>query len=265
MSDSDEYDSTLTQSQNEHGTPDDSSLADGGTSTGSTTTHGRRGKKRKKTSWVWNHFLTEGNRVICMECTSSSVRDPATFSVETSTGNLRPHLEKKHRITSNSGTPDSSQTTLTAQGVLQRPNTLGNEALEKVTTELTRFIVDAKLPFNVVEKKAFRSYMHRMNPRVPPYSRRTIVRCIEDEHKQTMPEIKKVLQHITSGIALTCDGWSSRVYRGYFVVTAHWITEEFELKHIVLEFSYFPEPHNQCTTKALLLRILLGLVTCENC
>lgn len=96
-----------------------------------------------------------------------------------------------------------------------------------------------------------------MNPRVPPYSRRTIVQCIEDVHKQTMPEIKKVLQNITSGIALTCDGWSSRVYRGYFVFTAHWITEEFELKHIILEFVYFPEPHIQWTTKALLLRIML--------
>jgi len=222
----------------------------------STSTHGRRGKKRRKTSWIWNHFETQGDKVICMECAASNDADPAKFSSTTSTGNLRSHLLKIHSINNNNDTSDLSQTTLSAQAVVQRRDTFGNEALKKVTTALSRLIVDAKLPFNVVENKAFRLYAQSMNSRVPTYSRRTIVRCIEDEYEATTPKIKAVLQNVKSNIALTCDGWSSRVYRGYFVVTAHWITETFESRNIVLEFVYFPEPHNQWTTKALLLRIM---------
>ena len=118
------------------------------TSEGSTTTHGRRQKKRRKTSWVWKHFETQGEKVICLECTASNESDPAKFSLETSTGNLRSHLLKQHSITinSNNENADLSQTTLSAQAVVQRRNIVGDEALKTVTTSLARLIFDAKLP-----------------------------------------------------------------------------------------------------------------------
>ena len=55
---------------------------------------------------------------------------------------------------------------------------------------------------------------------------------------------------------ITMDGWSSRVMRGYMVVTLHWISSEWELCNAVLEFKYFPSPHNQFTTSDLLLSIM---------
>ena len=87
-------------------------------------------------------------------------------------------------------------------------------------------------------------------------SRRTIVRTIEEEYEAIMPLTKDELRNCSGRIAITCDGWSSRVMRGYFVTSVHWISNNFEMKHLVLDFLYFPAPHNKYTTCDLILKVL---------
>lgn len=43
---------------------------------------------------------------------------------------------------------------------------------------------------------------------------------------------------------------------GYMVITVHWIDEEWKLQSVVLEFCYFPPPHNQHTTSDLILSVV---------
>lgn len=220
----------------------------------STTPTGRR-RKRKKVSWVWDHFDVKEDSVVCEECIASNNSEPATFSQATSTGNLGAHLLKKHGITGDGNAADR-QGMLSQNGVIQRRNQLVGEPLHDANAALVRMFVDAKLPFSLVVNRGFQSFVRTINSRVPLMSRRSLGRSIEDQWKETAPVIHKLLNDVGSNIGLTCDGWSSRIYRGYFTVTAHWVTEEFEQKDIVLEFVYFPEPHNQWTTKDLLLSIM---------
>ncbi len=133
---------------------------------------------------------------------------------------------------------------------------MDKETQKKATTALARLIVDAKLPFNMVTNKAFRDFIQTLNKHVPSISRRTIVREIENEFKERMPMIKECIRKVDSNITLTCDVWSSRTLRGYFVVTAHWIDDNFELQNVVLDFVHFPPPHDQSSTKSLLLKII---------
>jgi hypothetical protein len=79
------------------------------------------------------------------------------------------------------------------------------------------------------------------------HSRR--VRCGSSTHKTAISNIPGL-------VALTCDGWSSRVFRGYFVVTIHWITLTFDIQSLVLEFLHFPPPHDQHNTRDILLNII---------
>jgi hypothetical protein len=87
-------------------------------------------------------------------------------------------------------------------------------------------------------------------------SRRTIVRAIDDVYKEKIAEFMIILESIPGRVALTCDGWSSRIMRGYFVVTLHWICNDWRLRSSMLEFRYFPSPHNAVTTSELLNMIL---------
>ena len=221
----------------------------------SVTSGGRLRKKRKKSSWVRNHFDVQGSSIVCLECTSHNEASASLFALSTATGNLASRLKTKHNIEKGNAPVDSTQTTLSNMVVVQRHNVMRDETIRQATVALSRFIVDAKLPFNIVENQGFRTFVSSLNKHLPTISRRTIVRSIEDEFASTLPRIREVFQNISSHIGITCDGWSSRVLRGYFVVTAHWISDEVDLKHVVLEFVRFPIPHNQWTTKELLLRI----------
>lgn len=224
--------------------------------TDTTTASGRLRKKRKKSSWVWNHFQSRSDNIVCLACPSTCSNGENSFALSTSTSSLASHLKTQHKIEKNNGSAEVTQTTLGHQAHVQRHDLLEGEELSKCTRALARFIVDAKFSFNLVENRAFQSYVSTLNKHVPSISRRSIVRVIEDEHAERRPMIQQVIRDIDSNIAITCDGWSSRVFRGYFTVTAHWITADFDLKEVVLDFVYFPAPHNQWTTKAFLSKIL---------
>ena len=106
-----------------------------------------------------------------------------------------------------------AQTTLSQKAGVVRHDILQGPELEKCTKALIRFIVDAKLSFRIVQSKAFRSYVATLNKHIPTVRRRTLVRLIQGEHMEKMEIINQTLSDIKSNIAITCDGWSSRVYR----------------------------------------------------
>jgi len=145
---------------------------------------------------------------------------------------------------------------LSRHAQVRRHDMLIGEELKDYTRSLVQFIVDAKLSFNTVENMAFKSFVRTLNKHAPTISRTTLSRIITEEHRERKPMILEVLKNIEGNIAITCDGWSSRIFRGFFAVTAHWITAEFELKNVLIDFVYFPAPHNQWTTKAVLLSVL---------
>ena len=73
---------------------------------------GRVGKKRKKTSWIYNHFAVDakGRR----KCTIG--RCKAIYSSSTATRTLSQHLRDKHRISSSGKELDPNRTTFSNDG-----------------------------------------------------------------------------------------------------------------------------------------------------
>ena len=213
---------------------------------------GRNRKRRKMNSWFWNHLSFENESIVCRECVSKNERKMPTFATTTATGTLARHLETKLNIQCQEACLDFTQSNFSNQSVLQRHNVMNPEAAQRVTVALAHFLVDVKVSFRTVENKAFQKYARCLNRNAPIVSRRTLVRTIEEDFDRTRPIIIQALQKLGSRFALTRDGWSPRVMRGYFVITVHWISEAFLLKSVVLEFLYFPPPHNQFTTRDLL-------------
>jgi hypothetical protein len=81
-------------------------------------------------------------------------------------------------------------------------------------------------------------------------------RCIQDEYDAALPRIRNSINKIPGLVALTCDGWSSRVFRSYFVVTIHWTSTTFDMQRLVLEFLHFPPTHDQHNTRDIQLNII---------
>jgi len=198
---------------------------------------------------VWNHFITIEEKLFCVHCRNENVenRIQCGYSLKSSTGNLAKHLYRKHNIDiQNISVNDENETSEQCQ--------------EAITLQLIKHIVVSKSPFNIVENQTFIDLCKVLNKDYIVPSRRTIIRSIESEYDILEVKMKHIFTNPHIKLALTCDGWSSRKFKGYFVITAHWIDDEWELKSIILDFKYFPPPHN-CTNTA---NLIMGVVNKYN-
>ena len=219
---------------------------------------GRVVKKRKRESWVFVYFQLDPNRNR-MACAVE--RCTKTYSKSTATGTLALHLKKDHNI-SNAGDEqpvigDMSQTTFSKNGSsLVRHNVLSDDARADIFQALVLWVVDDKQAFQVVEKASFKNLVSKLNKNFSVPARRTLCRGLVEEYHVGEQEFRAIVESIPGRVAITCDGWSSRVMRGFFVITLHWIDTDWKLRSAVLEFIYFPPPHNQFTTSELILSVL---------
>ena len=87
--------------------------------------------------------------------------------------------------------------------------------------------------------------MHVAEPRYTVPCRKTIMGLIDQKYQVLKEQIgNQVAQQ--SCLSLTMDMWTSRVGDGYISLTAHYITDDFELCHHNLSTCHFPGSH-KCT------------------
>jgi hypothetical protein len=182
----------------------------------------RSRKKRKTISWVHDYFSLdrEPGELVCVKCVADlPKKNPASFSLNSSTSTLSRHLNVSHKLCS-TGTIaiDPDQSTLRIDGTLDLNNQINDQRKSEILTALCTFIVDDKQAFQVVEKASFQNFVRSLNRYYKLPSSRTIVHAIHDLYNQAALDFKAIIENIPGRVAFTCDGWSSRIMRGYFVV-----------------------------------------------
>lgn len=114
---------------------------------------------------------------------------------------------------------------------------------------LVKAIIDLHLDFSVVEKSSFRQLMDSMNPNRPLVGRKTISEILLRSRSKLKNEIADLLSNVDS-VALTFDLWSARKgSRGFGCLTAHYISPDWELEELILQFKQMSYPHDAETIK----------------
>ena len=98
--------------------------------------------------------------------------------------------------------------------------------------------------FIVTKNIFFQAMIKRLNPNVRIYSADTIHNNIIKLFKNEKNNIKNELQKISSKISFTLDGWTSKNQISFLGITAHWITQDWKFKEILLDFHHFEGPHS---------------------
>ena len=93
------------------------------------------------------------------------------------------------------------------------------------------------------EKGGFIKLLNTLEPRysIPsrPFFSKTIILGIYSQIKQgLLLELLKAL-----GVSLTTDGWNSKATESYITTTAHYMTDDWELREKVLETVTLNEAH----------------------
>ena len=70
--------------------------------------------------------------------------------------------------------------------------------------------------------------------------RNNIFKSFENEQKK----IKNELQETSGHISFTLDGWTSKNQISFLGISAHWISKDWELKSVILDFKKLDSSHS---------------------
>ncbi|KAF7134717.1 hypothetical protein RHSIM_Rhsim04G0042400 [Rhododendron simsii] len=210
---------------------------------GSTATGTCGAKKRRLTSYVWEHFqkvenfidkhgISQGKRAVCNYCGSD-------FSCNSNhgTGSTGRHFKNIHKKDLEEGRLGSSG----PSGGLSK----FKYSKPKMREGLARYVAAAEQPFTFGDDIRFEYFVKNyLNPEFSKVSRNTTrsdcLGAFGKTRKEMITEIKK----FDSTISFTSDMWSGINNLGYICVTAHYIDSSWILNKRIIAFRLMEHPHN---------------------
>lgn len=200
---------------------------------------------------VWEHFgfktkkesdTLDKSFTVCKLCHTS-------VKYSGNTTNLRAHLKRHHpdKVVLTEEPKklrrDPKQTVLDSDGSCAHKFPSTSPRSQKITETIAYFICQDLRPYSVVENAGFRHMVNAMEPRYSIPTREHLTKvCVPRLYAETKAHVKASLAN-AERVALTCDGWTSRTTEAYVTITAHFITEEWELVTYVLQTRDMPESH----------------------
>lgn len=118
---------------------------------------------------------------------------------------------------------------------------------------LVKWVVDTVLPFSSFEQKSFTRMVQVLNPILTVPSRQKTQRLITAKQISLHERLRSYIISSAQSVSLPCDAWSSRVYKGYMVVTIHWIDQDWNMRNTILDFIRFKTPHTGEASYSVLL------------
>ena len=201
-------------------------------------------------------LLVDGNiknadNVYCIHCDKS-------FAYHGSNTSLTYHLQKKHLLQYSKLQPTKSasfgqltaaasstskQTTLSH--FCRRSNQPVSVTLQRdITISLTKWIASSGRPISMVEddglQQLLRTALQNDEYKIP--CRRTIDKMLTDMYNTKIESIKEAVKN-SKAVALTSDFWTSLGNESYCGIVCHWITDDWNLKSVVLACVHVVERH----------------------
>lgn len=109
---------------------------------------------------------------------------------------------------------------------------------------LVKWIITSGQPFSVVEEEEFLQLIRTLNPSAEVVSDQTIKADVMAAYLQKIEEIKQTLKGVPGKIAITMDIWTSKNWFAFLVIRAHWISNDWQIKSRLLDFSHIEGDHS---------------------
>jgi hypothetical protein len=121
---------------------------------------------------------------------------------------------------------------------------------------LVKWIINNQHPFTIVEEPYFINYIHSINPNIKIPSADTIKSYITKFYKINKEKIQNIFNNISGKLSFTIDCWTSPSIKSFLAITVHFIDNEWNLQHILLDFIEMFDSH---TGQNLKETFVLGL------
>lgn len=206
-------------------------------------------KTRGKTSNLWHMFEAikgdEKKYPHHARCKASHCRAIISIKSGTTTG-LRNHAAGQHRELwasckdGNTLEEAMEQKTKMRGGPLDKHMEL-HRALEPFHKgewrwDVCSMIVEGEDPFSKVEQVQWRRAFRQYRPRPPFFSRRSLDRYLDTLEEIYSKRLREMFSEAPGRFSFTTDMWSSPNLTPFMAITCHWITKEWKLHHLLVDF-----------------------------
>ena len=185
-------------------------------------------------SWVWKYFgFKEGDnsRVFCKLCV-------ANLSYCKNTTNMQDHMKRYHlEVYSNHVMVEKSSPKTTIAFCLSnsKPYNKTGRRFKECDNALVSFICKDMQPISIVESESFKSFVETLDPRYKMLSRNHYSRLAIPQKYEEVKSLVQADLDKAEHICVTTDMWTGCHQRSYMSLSAHFVTEEWQLKHFTLE------------------------------
>lgn len=155
----------------------------------------------------------------------------------------RVSAESNREMSQNSGSSQKSKVQTHVNIFLKRK--MGISSKKNLDNNLMLLFYKDFQPFSIVEDYGFRKFVNSLNPSYEIPSRKTISNTLLEANYEEIYNLCKrlITDETIMAVTLTTDSWTSRNTENFLAVTCHFITEEFELRNVLLECSTYAESH----------------------
>ena len=155
--------------------------------------------------------------------------------------NLREHLLHVHPLhyKKREQSNGSRQLTLTS---MMKAKPCSNARSKEITDKIVRMIIIDMRPIRIVECPGFKDLVLTLEPGYTIPTRKTVKKMIDYLYEKAKVKLIELLATIPS-ISLTTDIWSSITNDSYLTITAHWLSNEWEMSCAVLQTNEFAGRH----------------------
>ncbi|XP_011406608.1 PREDICTED: zinc finger BED domain-containing protein 1-like [Amphimedon queenslandica] len=203
-----------------------------------------------RSSLVWKYFgfakdcdgTLSKEKAVCKLCSQKVAHGGGTT-------NMKNHLKTKHLAEFNmlyqEEPTTSSQSSLDAFIVSKsvKKFSANSEMAKKLNEGLADFITRDLRPVSVVDGAGFLNLMHLAEPRYTVPCRKSLMEIIDSRYNDMKRSVCGVVSQ-QEFITLTSDMWTSRAGDGFISLTAHYLTDTFDLEHKTLQCLPLPGHHD---------------------
>ncbi|XP_051806493.1 E3 SUMO-protein ligase ZBED1-like [Acanthochromis polyacanthus] len=201
---------------------------------------------------IWQHFgfyevdgKLDKTHAVCKTC-------HAKIKHVSNTTNYKNHVDRWHpELNSKAKTVEPSQ--LKIYESLTSVLSPTSERAKRITRAVGCFIAKDLRPYSVVECKGFRHMIKTLEPRYTLPTRATFTDTVVPTlYKETKAKVMESLSK-ASHVAITSDAWTSVATESYVTITAHCISEDWQIVGYVLQTRSVYESHTGAHMAKLLL------------
>ncbi|CAG8821633.1 34050_t:CDS:1, partial [Racocetra persica] len=193
-----------------------------------------RSIKRCKNAYpLWAYFIASSNEqfIQCKLCKHPN----GTYRKGSGISTIKRYFESNHKAEYQKYRSDSQE--VEPYGVHDE------EKVRKLNELLVRWIICNQQAFCVVEDKDFRIFIFELNPRYKLPTRQTVSTYVGLLYKREREQLRSYFRKFNHKVSITTDAWSLCTNQAFLSVTLHWIDDQWQMQHILLDFIPLHEKH----------------------